>query len=369
MARRPAARNSTSLRRNDAHRHSGMVRSDQTRNLEAFPDAQLRILRDALDASLPRKDCARLHHDTQPLRRPGDPGVEPARAAVPKRKALVEQHDVVPLRALRLVHGQRVAVVELVVGLALLPGESPRCRPRSIRRAPRPSSPCGRLLVRRDAQVTMPDFDCARDHHLPQAAVEQALLAVVAQADELVAGDRQGLLDVLLLRGCACCRRGGCCCGRPAPGRPAAPAPGRPPCARSPRCRRSRRARASRPSRTSIDRRMIGLSGAWRWTSVSITSGSASVKKPPPAIGGSCAGIAEHQHRAVEGQQVAAELLVDHRAFVDDDQLRLATPARRRTARSSAVSVAGFARPVDQRVDGAGVVAALGAHAPARPCR
>ncbi len=35
---------------------------------------------------------------------------------------------------------------------------------------------------------------------------------------------------------------------------------------------------------------MIGSSAAWRCTSVSMASGSASVKKPPPWIGGSCAG-------------------------------------------------------------------------------
>src|SRR6185295_3488272 len=41
-----------------------------------------------------------LHHHTQPLRRAGDAGVEPPCAAVLKRKAFVEQHDVIPLRAL-----------------------------------------------------------------------------------------------------------------------------------------------------------------------------------------------------------------------------------------------------------------------------
>ena len=46
----------------------------------------------------------------------------------------------------------------------------------------------------------------------------------------------------------------------------------------------------ARRSRTSADRRMIGSSCAWRWISVSMTSGSTSVKKPPPLTGGSCAG-------------------------------------------------------------------------------
>ena len=34
----------------------------------------------------------------------------------------------------------------------------------------------------------------------------------------------------------------------------------------------------------------MGLSAAWRCTSVSMTSGSTSVKKPPPFTGGNCAG-------------------------------------------------------------------------------
>src|SRR4051812_11317499 len=44
------------------------------------------------------------HHQCQALRGAGDAGVEPAVAAVGEGEALVEQHDVVPLRALRLVH-------------------------------------------------------------------------------------------------------------------------------------------------------------------------------------------------------------------------------------------------------------------------
>ena len=33
--------------------------------------------------------------------------------------------------------------------------------------------------------------------------------------------------------------------------------------------------------------------------------------------------IAQHQHGLLEGQEIAAEFLVHHRAFVDDDQVRL----------------------------------------------
>src|ERR1700686_4703566 len=59
--------------------------------------------------------------DRQPLRRAGDAGIEPAVAAVGKREGFVEQHHVVPLRALRLVDGEHVAEIELVVALALQP--------------------------------------------------------------------------------------------------------------------------------------------------------------------------------------------------------------------------------------------------------
>src|ERR1700730_1265622 len=63
------------------------------------------------------------HHDAQPLCRPRNAGIEPPGAAVLECKALVEQHHVVPLRALRFVHREHVAVIELVIGLALLPGD------------------------------------------------------------------------------------------------------------------------------------------------------------------------------------------------------------------------------------------------------
>src|SRR6266404_9816634 len=64
---------------------------------------------------------AELHYHAQPLRRTGDAGIEPSRAAILERKALVEQHHVVPLRALRFVYREHVAVIELVIRLALLP--------------------------------------------------------------------------------------------------------------------------------------------------------------------------------------------------------------------------------------------------------
>ena len=79
-------------------------------------------------------------------------------------------------------------------------------------------------------------------------------------------------------------------------------------------------------------------------------------------------GIAEHQDRRAERLQVAAELLVDHRAFVDDDELgarhrALAVERKGRRHRGLAGRLVGHrllaARPVDQRMDGARIGGAL----------
>src|SRR5208283_2610309 len=65
--------------------------------------------RNLLPSSPPsRGRYPRLHHHRQPLRRARGARIEPALAAVGKRKRLVEQHHVVPLRALRLVHSEHV---------------------------------------------------------------------------------------------------------------------------------------------------------------------------------------------------------------------------------------------------------------------
>ena len=71
--------------------------------------------------------------------------------------------------------------------------------------------------------------------------------------------------------------------------------------------------------------------------------------------------IAEHQQRHAERQQIAAEFGVDHRAFVDDDQLGL---GGRRLVPQIEVRhfLAALARAVDQAVDGGGAAAALAAH-------
>src|SRR5450631_2776170 len=54
------------------------------------------------------------HNNCQPLRGAGNAGVEPAVAVFAKRETFVEQHHLVPLRPLRLMHGQRVAIIEFI---------------------------------------------------------------------------------------------------------------------------------------------------------------------------------------------------------------------------------------------------------------
>src|SRR5215831_5432272 len=127
---------------------------------------------------------AYLYHHAQPLRRPRDPGVEPARAAVLERKALVEQHHIVPLRALRFVHGQHIAVVELVIGFALLPRDLLDAALEAVLAHGDFRDLVLELLVRRQPHAEDARGFGARGRARldpPQPAIEQALLAVVAQ--------------------------------------------------------------------------------------------------------------------------------------------------------------------------------------------
>src|SRR5437764_1397085 len=142
-----------------------------------------------------------LHHYTQPLCRTRNAGVEPARAAVLECKALVEQHDVVPLRALRFVHREDVAVIEFVIRLALFPRDGLDGAAETVAAHRDLRHLVAKVLIRRKAHR-----DDARLRarlrarlHPPQPAVEEAFLAVVAQAHQLVTGHRQGILDVLAL--------------------------------------------------------------------------------------------------------------------------------------------------------------------------
>ena len=52
-----------------------------------------------------------------------------------------------------------------------------------------------------------------------------------------------------------------------------------------------------------------------------MASGSASVKKPPPWIGGSWAGSPSTSSGTPNDRRSRPEFGIDHRAFVDDDEL------------------------------------------------
>ncbi len=54
------------------------------------------------------------YDNRQPLRGAGNAGIEPAIAVFAKREAFVEQNHMVPLRPLCLMHGERIAIIELI---------------------------------------------------------------------------------------------------------------------------------------------------------------------------------------------------------------------------------------------------------------
>src|SRR5215204_2931581 len=132
-----------------------------------------------------------LHDERQSFCRAGDPRVKPALTALRKSERFVEQRDVVPLRALRLVDREHVTEVEFLVALAVVPGNL--------------LEPAGEALGARanlhriSFRVVFGDEPHAEDLpaqarplvHQPQPAVAPALGFVVAQADELVALHRQ----------------------------------------------------------------------------------------------------------------------------------------------------------------------------------
>ncbi len=72
-------------------------------------------------------------------------------------------------------------------------------------------------------------------------------------------------------------------------------------------------------------------------------------------------GVAEYQQRHLEGQQIAREIGVDHRAFVDDDELGLGGGGLVPELEARRLLLA-LARLVDQAVDGRGAMATLRAH-------
>jgi hypothetical protein len=121
--------------------------SDAAANLLSFvPSLGTReVLAFGEGVALPTRLRFKEDHHRQPLRGARDAGVEPALAALGKCERLVEQHHVVPLRALRLVHGEHIAVVELVVRLRSA-NRAARSPVKHSGRTERPSRPCRRSL-------------------------------------------------------------------------------------------------------------------------------------------------------------------------------------------------------------------------------
>src|SRR5690606_21480162 len=134
--------------------------------------------------------AAPLPHHRDPLRRPGYPRIEPTLRLLAKHETLVEQIDIVPLAALRLVHGEAIPIGEFVILPAQLPahfrvfaGEKALMRPH--------------LSLHRRA-IGLLGIDC----HLQRAArplpdvvqrpdlpVEQPFLRIVPQAHQPVTLD------------------------------------------------------------------------------------------------------------------------------------------------------------------------------------
>ena len=81
-------------------------------------------------------------------------------------------------------------------------------------------------------------------------------------------------------------------------------------------------------------------------------------EKAAAAHGGQLRRIAEHKDRLAKRQKIAAERLVDHRAFVDDDELGAGDGALFVQHKHRLLGL-GVARPVDQAVDGARALAAF----------
>ena len=257
-------------------------------------------------------------------------------------------------------HGEHITEVELVVFLALRPPDLFDATGEAFR----PDRDFHGLAVgefiRRELHLE--DFAACRRRlfHLPEAAIEQALAPVVAQAHELVAGGRQRTI-------------------KPAP----LPHAGVVGAARG----------------VAADQHLVGLDHPLRIERVApdhlglpelaegeLLAGSDIHRQPDDRIvlrlpvhfgqhgvGGSfgeeaAAGdrrqlrrVAQHQERHAERFQIAPEFFIDHRAFVDDNQFRLRcgrlVPEFEARGGGTVLD-----RPVDQAVDGRGPLAALAAH-------
>src|SRR6202050_1944738 len=120
--------------------------------------------------------------DRQALRGAGDACVEPAVAMLAECAALVEKNDLIPLRTLRLVNGQRIAVVEFIrvfaqrIGNIVHAGKEFRDHADAQRFA-------AAVVFGHHCEAEFFPAYPAGSVDRPQRAVEQALLAVVLETD------------------------------------------------------------------------------------------------------------------------------------------------------------------------------------------
>ena len=154
-------------------------------------------------------------------------GIKPARPVLAEGETFIEQHDVVPLRPLSLVDGQRVAVVELVRLPSQSKAEFP-LRPLEERLQYGDLDRRARALVfRAQSHLDEVFFDAAQRLNPPKAAIDEALGAVIPQADQPVPCDGQRLPETLEIPHALIVGAAGAVCPRPAPDRRRAPEPDR----------------------------------------------------------------------------------------------------------------------------------------------
>src|SRR5690606_24047479 len=141
------------------------------------------------------------HHDSDLFRRARHRRVEPALPILTEHVTLVEQIDIVPLAALCLVHGQRVAEGELVEPPPFRPAE--RLLLAREEGAMRHYLGLGRLLALFGLGIEHHGIAVARAllgfRHRPDLPVEQPLLRIVPQADQAVALDGLAMRQALQL--------------------------------------------------------------------------------------------------------------------------------------------------------------------------
>ena len=292
-----------------------MVRSRRRRRLEPW------AANEALSTACGRVPAGpfSLHHNGQALGRASHARIEPALAVFAKGPAFVEQHDMVPLRALRLVHRQGIAEIELVRFAPLRIGQA-FLGPLEIgRQHADPDRLSARRLVRGQAHAEARAAQAQRLADVKHRAIEQALGLVVAQADQLFADFRHRALEAEQLA------------------QPLVIGAARLVEADQHLIGAGHQFGVNSVARNHPQRAVIAKTQPFAGPHLHRQFDDRIARRLPMHFGqhdvglllGEIAaaldrrqlrGVAEHQHFIAEGQKIAAVFLVDHRTFVDDDQ-------------------------------------------------